>query len=426
VKGDSIINATPQTRETNLWRHADFLKLWTGQTISEIGSRISREGIPLTAVLVLHANTAQMGLLTAIGAVPVLLFSLVAGIWVDRLRRRPIMIAADLGRAVLLASIPLAAVWGSISMPQLYGVIALTGILTVFFNIAYRSILPALVGREQLLDGNSKLAISAATAEIAGPGITGILVQLITAPIAILFDALSFLFSALTIWVIRKPEPAPTRHAHENWRTEIAEGLQFMWGEPVLRALALRSATAFFIQGPIGTLYILYAIRELGMKPGMLGLVIATGGVSNLIGSALAPALARRLGLGRMFAATSMVGALALFFLPLARGPLAFAVACLLMQQLFADSANAAFGVNEISLRQTLAPDHVLGRVNAAMQLLSMGVWSLGALFGGLLASAIGMRATLLVAASGVLLSNGWLIWSPVLKLRKLPASVPA
>ena len=417
---DFIINAAQRSGATSLWRHPDFLKLWVGQTVSEIGSRISREGIPLTAVLVLHASTAQMGVLTATGAVAVLLFSLVAGVWVDRLRRRPVMISTDLARAVLLCSIPAAAAWGRLNMPQLYLVIALTGVLTVFFNVAYQSILPSLVSGGQLFDGNSKLATSAATAEVLGPGITGVLVQWITAPIAILFDALSFLFSALTIWLIRKPEPSPVRHAHEDLRTEITAGLRFIWNTPALRALGLMNATAYLFQGLIGPLYILYGIRELRMGPAVLGIVIAAGGAGSLFGSALAPAFVRWMGFGRLTIGASIFYGLVLFLVPLAHPPLVFAISCLLIQQFFGDLAMAAFNVSAISLRQTLAPENILGRVNAAMQLLSMGAMPAGALFGGLMAAGVGIRFTLAIAAGGVLLSSAWIIASPVRKLREL------
>ena len=401
----------------NLWRHADFMKLWTGQTISEIGSRISREGVPLTAVLILRATPAQMGALTAIGAAAVLLFSLVAGIWVDRLRRRPILIAADLARAALLATIPLAAARNLLSMPQLYVVLALTGVLTVFFDVSYQSYLPSLVGRDQLLEGNSKLAMSSSAAEIAGPGLTGFLVQLISAPIAILFDAISFLFSALMVGLIRKPEPTPTRHVRKHWRTEIGVGLRFIAQQPILRALAARSATAYLFYGLIGPLYILYGIRELRLSPAAIGIAIAMGGVGSLIGSSLAPRIGRRLGLGKTFIAASVVIGITAFFIPLAHGSVWLAMTCLLVSQLFGDAAFSIYEVNELSLRQTLAPHDVLGRVNGAMQLLSLGVWPLAAMVGGVLAGAIGLRATLTIAASGVLLSSAWLIFSPIRRL---------
>lgn len=413
---DFIINA-------GLWRHPDFRKLWIGQTISEIGSRISREGVPLTAVLVLQAKPAQMGLLTAAGAVSVLMFSLVAGVWVDRLRRRPIMITADIGRAALLASIPLASVWNLLGMTQLYTVIALTGVLTVFFDVSYQSFLPVLVNRDQLLEGNSKLGMSAGVAEVAGPGITGILVQLITAPIAILFDAISFLFSALMVWRIRKPEPEPVPRAHEPLRQEIAAGLKFIARQRILRALAAWSATVNLFIGLVGPLYILYAIRELGLRPGALGIVIAMGGAGSLIGFSLAPQLARRFGPGPTFIVSAITIGTAYFFVPLAHGPVPLAMAFLMVPQLFGDSAYAAYIANELSLRQTLAPPEVLGRVNAAMQLLSRGIWPIGALIGGFLAGAIGIRPTLTIAASGVFLSSAWLIFSPARKLRAIPVT---
>ena len=415
---DSIINEKLPSRPGVLWRDADFMKLWTGQTISEMGSRVSREGVPLTAVLLLHASPAQMGVLASVGAIAVLVFSLVAGVWVDRLRRRPILITADVARAALLGTIPLAAARNLLSMPQLYAVLALTGVLTVFFDVAYQSLLPSLVDRDRILEGNSKLAISSSAAEIAGPGLTGFLVQLITAPVAILVDAISFLFSALMVALIRKPEPAPVSEAHEHWRKEIGAGLRFIAQQPILRALAIRSATAYLFYGLIGPLYILYGIRELGLSPAALGIAIATGGVGSLIGSSLAPRIGQRIGLGSTFIASSAVIGIAAFFTPLAHRPFPVAMGCLLASQLFGDAGFGIYHVNELSLRQTLAPDHMLGRVNGAMQLLSLGVWPVAALIGGLLAEAIGIRATLVVAASGVSLSSVFLALSPVRKLK--------
>jgi MFS family permease len=298
VRSDSLTAPAQVAPPRGLWASPDFVKLWSGQTISELGSRITREGLPLTAVLVLHATTVQMGLLTALGGASTLVFGLIAGVWVDRLRRRPILIAADLGRALLLASIPLAALAGVLQMGQLYTVAALAGVLTVFFDVAYQSYLPALVARDQILEGNSKLALSASIAEIAGPGLTGILVQAITAPIAILFDALSFLVSALSVGLIRKPEPPPAARAPEHLVAETLAGLRFIFGHPVLRPLGLRWATTFLSMGFLGPLYVLYAIQILHLKPAMLGVVIAMGGVGAMVGSVLAPRLVRRFGLG--------------------------------------------------------------------------------------------------------------------------------
>ncbi|MFY9826193.1 MAG: MFS transporter [Thermoanaerobaculia bacterium] len=420
----AVAEPAPAPRPRSLWAHADFVKLWTGQTVSELGTRISREGIPLTAVLVLHAGTVQMGFLSALGGAAVLVFGLVAGVWVDRLRRRPILIAADLGRAAILVTVPAAAVAGVLSMGQLYAVAALAGILTIFFDVAYQSYLPALVEREQILEGNSKLALSASIAEIAGPGVTGVLVQLITAPIAILFDAVSFLFSALMVGLIRKPEPPAVRREPEHLVAETLAGIRFIFGEPLLRALGLRSATTFLFMGFFGPLYVLYAIEILHLQPAMLGAVIAMGGVGAMVGSVVAPRIVQRFGLGRTFVAASLVQGLTNLLIPLAGlvgtpGTLQiFAVACLMAPQLFGDMAFMVYMINELTLRQTVAPEHVLGRVNAGMNLLARGIWPIGSLIGGALAAAIGVRATLALAATGVALSTLWLVASPLRRLR--------
>lgn len=364
-----------------------------------------------------------MSVLTAVGAGAVLLFALAAGVWVDRVRRRPIMIAADLGRAILLSTIPLAAALQMLSMTQLYCIAAAVGILTVFFDVAYQSFLPSLVERENVLEGNSKLGMSAAAAEIAGPSITGVLVQLITAPVAILFDAISFLFSAAMIFWIHKPELRTEKAGQRRVRLEIGAGLRTVFHQPVLRALALRSATLNFFAGFFGPLYVLYAIRVLGMGPAALGFTIAVGGAGHMLGSFLAAPVARRFGLGATFVCTASIHGIATLLIPLAGGSLVRAVAFLMAQQLLGDAALVIYFINEVSLRQAIIEDRLLGRVNAGMQLLSRGVWPLGALAAGLLSQAVGVRPALTVAAVGVLLSVMWLVGSPILRLRE--ATVP-
>jgi predicted MFS family arabinose efflux permease len=419
---DSIINAEAKVRSGSLWRHSGFVKLWIGQTISELGSRITREGLPLTAVLVLNAQPFQMGLMTAVGAASALLFGLVAGVFVDRMRRRPIMIVADLARAAILFSIPIAAYFHRLAMTQLYVVIALAGFFTVFFDVAYQSYLPSLVERENLLEGNSKLAMSTATAEIAGPSLTGLLVQLLTAPIAILFDAVSFLFSALCVSLIRKPEPRYQAPAIvSDPKQEAMAGLRFVMKHPILRPLAGFFATAFLFFGFAGPLYVLYAIRELHLGPAALGFAIAVGGVGNMIGSSLAPRIGRWLGLGRAFIVAVFVLICAFALIPLARGPAPWPLAFLTLSQLLGDIAFASYLVNELTLRQTVAPDNMLGRVNAAMQLMGRGVYPIGAMLGGFLAGHFGVRATLYIAVCGLLCSSMWLITSPLRHLREMP-----
>ena len=403
-----------------VWRNPSFRKLWIGQTISEFGSRITREGLPLTAVLILHASPAQMGLLAGTGALAAVLIGLPAGVWVDRMRRRPLMIAADIGRALLLASVPLAAVWGALNMAQLYAVAVLTGMLTVLFEVAYHSYLPVLVNRAQVMEGNSKLLMSSAAAEIAGPGTTGFLVQWITAPIAILFDAISFVVSAVLLILIRDvPEPRGER-AHDDVLGEIGEGLRVVWSHPLLRPLACRAASASLFMGFYAGLYVLFAIRDLGLQPGLLGLTIAAGGAGAMGGAFLAERSARAIGVGPSLIAAALVTGIAAALVPMAHGPVPLAVAFLTIAQL-GDASFSVYNINELTLRQTITPDRLLGRVNSVMNLLFRGVYPIGALIGGALAGAIGVRPTLAIGAGGLVLSTLWLVVSPVRSLRSLP-----
>jgi MFS family permease len=407
-----------------LWRDPDFRKLWTAQAISEVGSRITREGIPLTALLVLHAGAVQMGLLNALGGVAVLVFGLSAGVWTDRLRRRPVMIAADLGRAAVLASIPLAARAGSLGLGQLYAVAALAGVMTIFFDVADQSYLPALVPGDRLLEANSKLTLSSTIAEIAGPGLTGFLVQLITAPIAILFDAVSFLISALLLGSIGKREPPPGERPPERLLAETLGGLRWIFADPLLRPLGLRSATAWVFHGFFGALYLLFAVDVLGLRPAVLGVVIATGGAGAMAGALLAQRWERRFPLGPTLLATSAIYGLTSFLVPLA-GTLpasaspglsgtVLAVAMLMAAQLIGDMAFTVYSINAVSLRQRVAPPRVLGRVNAGMQLLARGIYPFGALIGGVLGGRLGVRPTLALGACGLLLSTLWLLAAPL------------
>jgi predicted MFS family arabinose efflux permease len=405
-------------KPAGLWANRDFVRLWIGQAVSEMGSRISREGIPYTALLVLHASTVQMGWLAALSGAAMLVFGLPAGVWVDRRRRRPILIGADLGRMLLLGSVPAAALAGVLAMPQLYAVLALAGVLTVFFNVAHQSYLPSLVEGEQMLAANSRLTLSATLAEVAGPGITGLLVQLITAPLAIAFDALSFAASALSVALIRRPEPPPAPRQEERVWVEALAGLRFIRQEPALRALGLRSLTAFFFHGMIGALYLLYFVQVLHLQPAVLGLGIAAGGASATAGTFAAPAIARRLGRGPTFVAASAGIGLATLLMPLAGAAPGLVLPCLFGQQLAGDLLLAVYQIHEVTLRQLLAPGHLLGRVNAGMQLLALGILPLGALAGGLLAARAGVRTTLLLAAAGILASTLWLLAAPLRRLR--------
>jgi MFS family permease len=400
-----------------LWGNSDFIKLWLGQTVSYFGSGITGIAIPLTAVLVLAATPAQMGILGALDGVSVLVISLLAGVWVDRVRRRPLLIATDLGRAFVLSTIPLAALLGVLHIGQLYIVAALAGMLTVIFNVAHSAFLPSLIPHESLVEGNSKLGMSDSLAEIGGPATAGPLVQLISAPFAVFFDALTFLFSACCLGLIHTPEPLPAVHEQRKsiW-SDLVEGLHVVLKNPLLRALA-GSAGIFSLFGNfVGALYALYVIRQLGAPPIYLGLLIATGGVSALAGAFMAERVVRRFGLGRTVGMGLFMYGVTGLLIPLAGGYVALALPLLFLSQLLGDASVSIYLIAEVSLRQSLVPGNVLGRTNASMQFLSQGFAPLGALLAGILGELIGLRLTILIGVLGVMLAGTWLLLSPVRK----------
>lgn len=408
-----------------LWRSPDFLKLWGGQTISTLGSHITAGGLPLLAILSLQSGPVEVGILQAMGSAPVLLFSLLAGVWVDRLRRRPLMIWADLGRAVVLASIPLAAILGRLTIWQIYIVMAMNGILTVLFNSAYRAYLPALVGPEHVVEGNAKLSLSDSTAEVVGPGLTGVLVQTISAPIAIAFDALSFVVSAGSLAAIRRPEPPPApAEQRQPLLAEARAGFQALLSRPVLLALTAEAATASFFGNFIGVLYSVYAIRELNLSPAAIGLTIGVGGASSLIGALLADRVVKRFDLGRTLIGVFFIGNCFSLLIPLAASFPGLGLVFLLISQT-GDIFGTIYFIQSLSLRQVMTPAPLQGRVHATSELLTAGVGPLGALAGGFLGQAMGIQATLLIATVGLLLGGLWLVFSPIRHLKDFSSSLP-
>ena len=344
-----------------------------------------------------------------------LLVSLVAGVWVDRLRRRPLLIAADLGRAALLLAIPLAALLGALRLPLLVVVAFLLGLLGTIFGIAYQSFLPALVPKDRLVEGNSRLEASSALANVAGPGLAGALVQALTAPVAVVFDALSFLVSALFLGRIRageRPAPAGERRAGV-WR-EARAGLGLVAREPVLRALTGAAATFNFFDSFLFAIYIIYLTRVLGFSAAAVGAVFAVGGAGGLLGTAVAGGCARRFGIGRTIAGAILLAGLGDLGIALAGGPPAAALAVVAGAEALVQGTAVVFGVNGKSLRQAVTPDRFLGRVNATMRVMHGGVVPLGALLGGLVAERAGVRQTVLLAGCGTLLAVLWVLGSPV------------
>jgi MFS family permease len=405
------------------WRNPDFLKLWAGQTASEAGTLVGRVALPLVAVLTLNASPVEMGLLRTADILPAIVFSLFAGVWVDRVRRRPILIGVDLGRALLLATIPLAAVLGALRIELLYAVGVGVGVLTILFDVAYRSYLPSLVSREVLIQANARLSATSAVVEVGSFTVAGALVQMLTAPVALLVDAVSFLVSSTSLVLIRHREAPPRSEVapHRVWN-ELGAGLGVVARHPILRPLAAAEGSKqLFTQMWVALLY-LFLTRDLNLEPALFGILFAIGGLSSFVGALAVDRLVERFGFGPTFAVAFGVGTASLLFVPLAGGPTLLAAAMVGVQQVF-DAAGAIAEIGERTLVQTVTPGRLLGRVNAGLQLVSWTAILVGSLLGGLLGETLGVRQTMLIAAVGALPSVLWLTSSPISTLRRATTS---
>jgi MFS family permease len=409
---------------SGLWAHADFLKLWGAQAISLAGSQVGGLAVSLTAALALGATAGQVGLLRAAAFAPPLFFSLAAGAWADRARRRPLLIATDLGNALLLLSIPLAALLGVLRIEQLYVVNFLAGALANLFQVAYGAFLPAIVGRERLVEANGKLELSRSAAQIGGPGLGGALVGLLTAPVAVVVDALSFLASALLLGLIRQPEPpAPSIAARQGVVADIREGLRLVGGDPLLRALAGSTGTGNFFATISGTALVLFMARDLGLAPAAIGLVVGAIGPGSLLGALLAPRLPARLGLGRTVVVMVFLLHGGNLLQAFAGGSTVRAAATLALAQFAIGLTAVILNVNLLSLSQALVPDRLQGRLRATLLFVSAGAMPLGALAGGALGDALGLRSALLVGGLGGFTGALWIVLSPIRTLRAQPAA---
>lgn len=412
-------------RFTGLWENPDFLKLWCGQTVSLIGSQVTLLALPLTAILSLGATPMQMGILGVTQYLPFLVFGLFIGVWVDHLPLRPTLIASNLGRAILLACIPSAAMLGWLRIEHLYVLGFLTGILTVFFDVAYQSFLPVLVKREHILEGNSKLQTSASLASLTGPSVAGALVQWMAAPLAILVDSVSFFISACFMFLIRQPHhSAFARVKRQSMWNEIGEGMRMVFGNKMLRAIVACSGTSnFFINVHI-SVRLLYLTRELHIEPALLGIMFGIGSFGGLLAAFLALKVRRWLGVGRaMMLMQLLIGSGALLF-PSIQGGMAVTVATLITGMMLWGFAMMTYDINGISLRQIITPERLQGRMTATFRFISWGVAPLGALLGGALGEVLGLRPTLFIAGSGILLASLWIFFSPLWSLRQQPTEI--
>ncbi len=402
---------------------ADFRRLWIGQTISVFGDEVSRIGLPLVAVLTLGAEAAEMGYLTAVGLLPHLLFSMPAGIWLDRVhRRRRLMIWADIGRAGLVATVPAAYILGALSMGQLYVVGFLSGTLTVVFDLSWSTVFVAVVRRERFVAAMSLLNGSRSMAYVAGPSVGGVLVQALGAPLAMLADAVSYLGSAAFLGRIRSPEP-PIEPEEGGLRERLLAGLAFILRDPIMRPTLLAVATINLFTFAFTALFILYATTMLGVEPGLLGLALGSGAVGGLIGAVIAARIGRRIGLGPAYALGCLLFPVFLILIPVAEAGMPMP---LILALLFASEFGAGLGlmilyINVGAIMTARIPDRIRARAGGGFRFINFGVRPIGALLGGLLGTAIGVREALFVASMAASLGVLWLLGSRVLRLRDLP-----
>lgn len=434
--------SAPADSRQALIRNPRFLRLWAAETISHFGSSITGIALPFVAITLLQAGPLEVAILNLADFLPFLLIGLLVGALVDRLPRRAVLIGGDLGRAILILTIPLAYLAGVLSLPQLIAVGFLVGVLTVFFDVAYQAYLPSLIGREDLVEGNSKLEFSRSAAGLLGPGLGGLLVDLLRAPIAMLVDAASFLASALFLATIRDQggaaaalndasesksngtAPAPTRG---TMRREIAEGLRYVFGHPALRTIGAATATSNLFSSIGGAAFMLFAINELQMTPALIGLAFSLGSVGGLVASLVAGPLSRRFGVGRVIVVTVALG-----------GPFEFAVG---LGSAGADALNLAliaaagfamggsgtiYNINQVSLRQAITPEAMSGRMNATMRWFVWGTMPIGSIIGGIIGETLGVRAAILIGGAGATLAFVPLLFGPVWGIAVMPKSEEA
>jgi len=421
--------AAAAPRRRSLWRHSDFMKLWTGQTVSQLGDEITQLAIPLVAAVTLNVTPFEFGLLAVLQFLPFILLTIPAGVWVDRMRRRPILIGANLGRALLLTSIPVAFLGGWLTIWQLYVVAFAIGCLEVFFDVAYQSYLPSVVERDRLVEGNAKLELSVSATSFVGPTIAGFLADLLRPAIAIFFDAASYLGAVAFLLFIRRPETPPEAHdpssgPRPSMRQDAVEGLRYVLGHRYLRYIAACTGTLNLFGNIGGAILVLYIVRELGLTLGTIGIVFSIGNLGVLVGALLSERVGRWIGVGPTIVWSAFFSSFALIAVALA--PRDAPVPFLVVGGFIGTVTTVVYNVNQVSLRQAITPDRMLGRMNATMRFIIWGTIPIGALVGGVLGGVIGLQATIWVGAIGAFLGFLPVLLSPVRSLKEIPSSEPA
>jgi MFS family permease len=420
------VTAAPDPPSRSLFRHPDFVKLWSAETISQFGTQVTLLALPIVAATTLNVTPFEFGLLSTIEFLPFILLSLPAGVWVDRLRRRPILIAGDLIRAAALVSIPIAFALNALTIWQLYIVGFINGCATVFFDVAYQSYLPSLVDRDKIVDGNAKLETSRSAAQITGPGVAGVIIGAVTAPFAVAVDALSFIGSALFMFAIRRHEAAPEPRLNEHgerpsMRSEITEGLRYVGGHRLLRSIAATTGLSNFFNNVLYSILILYLVRELSVSPQLLGLAFSLGAVGFLVGALIANRVATRIGIGAAIVGAVMIAGPAELLIPIASPDLA--VPLVAASVFLGGIGNVVYNINQVSLRQAITPERMQGRMNATMRFIVWGTIPIGSIMGGALGGLIGLHETIWIGAIGGVFVFLPVFFSPVRRLRTIPAA---
>jgi MFS family permease len=418
---DTFTDTASEARPASLWRHADFMKLWGGQSLSLVGTQVTVVAMPLVAVQLLHATSAQMGVLGALARLPFVLF-LFAGVWADRVRRRPTMIVTDLGRGIAIGLIPLLFYMGDLQMAWLYGIVLVAGALGVFFEVSNQAFIPSLVDADLVPEGNAKFQVSQSVAQVAGPGVAGLLITFLSAAGVIVIDAVSYFVGAVASALIRQPEQAPGGTSRPpKLFAAIGAGVKWVWVQPVIRPMMF--ATAFYMTFTAGiqALYVFYLSRYLHLPSAWIGFTLAFLGVGAIIGSLLSLKVLRRFGPGPTAFWATVIGNAAFLIVPLAGGPRWLVIGLLAFAQALVGLSGPVAQVSMGSLRMRLTPGDMQGRVVATFRGLSLGLAPLGALVAGLVAEYVGLRPVLIVFAIGVLVPIAVMWFSPIPSTRKFP-----
>ncbi len=407
--------------KTSLWRDANFLTLWSGQSLAQFGAQITELAVPVLAVLLLGASEFEIGVLNAANVAAFLLVGLPAGAWIDRLRKRHVMIAADIVRALALAAVPALWMLGVLEIWQLVAIAFVVGIATVFFDVSYQSIVPSLVRPRQIAEANGKLQATYELANIAGPGIGGWLVGVLTAPVAMLATAGTYAVSVVALLLTRDREEPRAADDRAPILHEIREGLQFVFGERLLRRIVGTTATSNFFAVISTTLLPLFLLRELGFTPAAMGVVFSLGAVGGLLGAIATPHIVARVGEARAIPLSAIGCSLAALVLPVAAITPAFAFPLLVVQSFVLSFLVLLYNITQVTFRQRITPPRLLGRMNASVRFVVWGVMPLAALLAGGLGTWLGVIPTMWIGAIGQLLAAGFVLFGPFWSLRRLP-----